>query len=98
MNAALRRHSTTLGTYRQATGVHQGLPIYYSKVQRQRRVSRAFEYSSEKLSELEKTLSADRLKAYAASVGGNTELAARLYEQNALLAEALYGVLQGLEV
>jgi hypothetical protein len=31
-------------------------------------------------------------------VGGDTELAIRLYEQNTLLAESLYGVLQGLEV
>lgn len=58
----------------------------------------AFEYIPENLDELQKTLSADRLQPYQASVGGDTELAVRLYEQNTLLAESLYGVLQGLEV
>jgi len=58
----------------------------------------AFEYSAANLSEIEKALSADRLQPYQASVGWNTELAVRLYEQNTLLAESLYSVLQGLEV
>jgi hypothetical protein len=58
----------------------------------------AFEYTPANLSEIETTLSADRLRPYRTSVGGNTELAIRLYEQNTLLAESLYGVLQGLEV
>lgn len=58
----------------------------------------AFEYSAPNLNEIERMLSADRLRPYQVSVGGNTELAVRLYEQNNLLAESLYGVLQGLEV
>ena len=58
----------------------------------------AFEYSAVNLAELERTLSADRLDPYRTSVGGDRELAVRLYEQNTLLAESLYGVLQGLEV
>ena len=58
----------------------------------------AFEYTAANLTEIEGTLSADRLRPYQLSVGGNTELAIRLYEQNTLLAESLYGVLQGLEV
>jgi hypothetical protein len=31
-------------------------------------------------------------------VGGDIERAIRVYEQNTLLAESLYGVLQGLEI
>ena len=58
----------------------------------------AFEYTPANLSEIQRTLSADRLQPYQASVGGNMELAIRLYEHNTLLAESLYGVLQGLEV
>ena len=58
----------------------------------------AFDYSPENLSEIERTLSSDRLRPYQANVGGNSELAIRLYEQNTLLSESLYGVLQGLEV
>ena len=58
----------------------------------------AFEYTQANLSEIERTLSADRLRPYRISVGGDTELAILLYEQNTLLAESLYGVLQGLEV
>ena len=59
---------------------------------------RAFEYTPANLSEIERTLSTDRLRPYQISVGGDTEFAIRLYEQNTLLAESLYGVLQGLEV
>lgn len=58
----------------------------------------AFEYSVPNLSELERTLSTDRLRPYQVSVDGSIELAIRLYEQNTLLAESLYGILQGLEI
>jgi len=54
--------------------------------------------STVNLTELERTLSSDRLQPYLASVGGDPEGAVRLYEQNTLLAESLYGILQGLEV
>lgn len=57
-----------------------------------------FEYSAANLNEIERTLSRDRLRPYHVSVGGNIELAVRLYEQNTLLSESLYGILQGLEV
>ncbi len=57
-----------------------------------------FEYSSANLKEIERTLSSDRLRPYHVSVGGNIELAVHLYEQNTLLSESLYGILQGLEV
>jgi hypothetical protein len=58
----------------------------------------AFDYSTTNLSELERTLSTARLQPYRATMDGNLELAVRLYEQNTLLAESLYGILQGLEV
>ncbi len=58
----------------------------------------AFEYSTTNLTEIQRTLSSDRLRPYHHSVGGNLELAVRLYEQNTLLSESLYGILQGLEV
>jgi hypothetical protein len=58
----------------------------------------AFEYTSPNLAELKRTLSAERLLPYEAAVNGDAVLAIRLYESNTLLAEALYGVLQGLEV
>jgi hypothetical protein len=58
----------------------------------------AFSYSALNMSELERTLSRDRLIPYLNNAAGDTELALHLYEQNTLLAESLYGVLQGLEV
>jgi hypothetical protein len=58
----------------------------------------AFEYSEANLEELERRLSTDRLDPYRVAVGGSLEQAVRLYEQNSLLAESLYGILQGLEV
>lgn len=58
----------------------------------------SFEYTAENLAELERTLSADRLAPYRALVGGDRKQAIRLYEQNTLLSESLYGILQALEV
>jgi hypothetical protein len=58
----------------------------------------SFDYTPTNLVELEVRLSSDRLQPYRASVGGDTERAIRLYEQNTLLSESLYGVLQGLEI
>jgi hypothetical protein len=57
-----------------------------------------FEYTPTNLTELERTLSRDRLAPYLTYVGGNQDRAIRLYEQNTALAEALYGILQGLEI
>jgi hypothetical protein len=57
-----------------------------------------FDYSTTNLAELEVRLSSDRLQPYRKSVGGDSERAIRLYEQNTLLAESLYGILQGLEI
>jgi|HubBroStandDraft_2_1064218.scaffolds.fasta_scaffold1699122_1 hypothetical protein len=47
----------------------------------------AFEYTPANLSEIERTLSTDRLRPYQVGVGGNMELAIRLYEHNTLLAK-----------
>jgi hypothetical protein len=58
----------------------------------------SFDYTPTNLAELEIRLSSDRLQPYRTSVGGDGERAIRLYEQNTLLAESLYGVLQGLEI
>jgi hypothetical protein len=58
----------------------------------------ACEYTATNLSELQRTLSGDRLRSYRTSVGGDRELAVRLYGQNTLLAESFYGVLQRPEV
>lgn len=57
-----------------------------------------FDYTPTNLAELEIRLSSDRLQPYQKSVGGDNERAIRLYEQNTLLAESLYGILQGLEI
>jgi hypothetical protein len=57
-----------------------------------------FDYTPTNLAELELRLSSDRLQPYRKSVGGDCERAIRLYEQNTLLAESLYGILQGLEI
>jgi hypothetical protein len=57
-----------------------------------------FDYTPTNLVELEIRLSSDRLQPYRKSVDGNNERAIRLYEQNTLLAESLYGILQGLEI
>jgi hypothetical protein len=57
-----------------------------------------FDYTPANLAELELQLSSDRLQPYRKSVGGDSERAIRLYDQNILLAESLYGILQGLEI
>lgn len=57
-----------------------------------------FDYTPTNLAELEIRLSSDRLQPYRKSVGGDSEHTIRLYEQNTLLAESLYGILQGLEI
>jgi len=57
-----------------------------------------FDYTPTNLAELEVLLSSDRLQPYRKSVGGDSERAIQLYEQNTLLAESLYGILQGLEI
>ncbi len=57
-----------------------------------------FAYSEENLANIEKYLSSERLAAYFALAQGNRLFAIQLYERNTELSEALYGVIQGLEV
>jgi len=58
----------------------------------------AFDYSDKQLRILEKVMSTERLAPYYAKARGDQWVAIRLYERNTKLSEALYGVLQGLEV
>ena len=57
-----------------------------------------FDYSDKQLRLLEKAISTERLTPYYARSRGDQWVAIRLYERNTKLSEALYGVLQGLEV
>ena len=57
-----------------------------------------FAYSEENLAHIEKYLSSERLAAYLGLAKGNRRFAVQLYERNTELSEALYGVIQGLEV
>jgi hypothetical protein len=58
----------------------------------------AFAYTDADLATFEKYTSSERLAAYVAYARGDKWTAMRLYERNTELSEALYGVLQGLEV
>jgi hypothetical protein len=58
----------------------------------------AVEYSPANLSEIERTLSAERIQLDQPSADGNMVLAIQLYEHKTLLAESPNGVLKGLEV
>ncbi len=58
----------------------------------------AFIYTPENLDLIRQSVSSERLAPYLADAGGDLEAAVRLYEQNTLLSEGLYGVLQGLEI
>jgi hypothetical protein len=57
-----------------------------------------FEYTCAALDTFDKYVSSERLAAYIAYARGDRQTAIRLYERNTELSEALYGVLQGLEV
>jgi hypothetical protein len=57
-----------------------------------------FAYSDQEIASLELTLSSDRLRSYLIHSQGDMVAAIHLYEHNCDLSEALYGVLQGLEV
>lgn len=58
----------------------------------------SFDYTDTDLVTFEKYISSERLAAYIAYARGDKWTAVRLYERNTELSEALYGVLQGLEV
>ncbi len=57
-----------------------------------------FTYSPEELERLKQSLSQERLGSYLALSDNNLREAISLYERNTSLSEALYGLLQGLEV
>ena len=57
-----------------------------------------FQYDAESLVVIEKYLSPERLAAYVNYARGDTWVAVRLYERNTEVSEALYGVIQALEV
>jgi hypothetical protein len=82
----------------EATGVHQGLQNNFTTPVKRAEPMPRFEYTPENLTALERTLSPARLSPYLAATGNHPENAIRLYEQNTLLSESLYGVLQGLEI
>jgi len=55
-------------------------------------------YSADQIAAIERSLSPNRLNHYLLEAKGDKNLAIRLYERNTELSEALYGVIQGLEV
>lgn len=57
-----------------------------------------FTYSPEELEKIKQALSQERLGSYLALSNNNLFEAIRLYERNTSISEALYGLLQGLEV
>lgn len=57
-----------------------------------------FQYTDEAVDAIEKSLSPERLAGYVALAKGDKRLAIRLSERNTSLSEALYGVIQGLEI
>jgi hypothetical protein len=57
-----------------------------------------FDYNESNLNTFVKYLSAERLAAYISHARGDKWIAIRLYEFNTRVSEALYGVIQGLEV
>jgi hypothetical protein len=57
-----------------------------------------FQYDDKTLATLEKYLSPERLAAYVNYARGDKWVAIRLYERNTEVSEALYGVIQALEV
>ncbi len=58
----------------------------------------AFAYSDAELITFEKYVSSERLAAFVIYARGDKWAAIRLYERNLEISEALYGVIQGLEV
>jgi phosphoglycolate phosphatase len=57
-----------------------------------------FQYDDKALVTLEKYISSERLAAYVAYARGDKWVAIRLYERNTEVSEALYGVIQALEI
>src|SRR3954468_4954863 len=57
-----------------------------------------FKYETLTIDSLEQALSVERLDGYIARCKGDRLAGIRLYERNTYLSEALYGVLQALEI
>lgn len=57
-----------------------------------------FQYEEKTLATLEKYISSERLAAYVDYVRGDKWVAVRLYERNVEVSEALYGVVQAVEI
>ncbi len=57
-----------------------------------------FSYDDRNLATIEKYVSSERLAAYMSYARGDKWVAVRLYERNTEISEALYGVIQALEV
>ena len=59
---------------------------------------RRFTYSPSQVASLERAISSERIGTYLRACGGDLVSAIQMYEKNTALSEALYGVLQALEV
>lgn len=57
-----------------------------------------FEYTDQNMLRLERAISAERLRPYLIAARGDRWVALHLYVRNTELSEALYGVVQGIEV
>lgn len=57
-----------------------------------------FEYSDAQLDRLQKLISISRLAPYLERANNDRRRAIKLYERNSHLSEAIYGILQGLEI
>jgi hypothetical protein len=64
----------------------------------QNQVAIAKTYSDDQILAIEKSLSPHRFNSYVIQAEGDRNRAIRLYERNTELSEALYGVIQGLEI
>jgi hypothetical protein len=86
--------SVALGTCTQRSD--QSLPLESINIMLEGQTN--FRYTDEDLAAFEKYVSSERLAAYITYARGDKWVAVRLYERNTELSEALYGVLQALEV
>lgn len=57
-----------------------------------------FQYSEEQISAIEIALSPDRFRTYLQRAGGSRKNAVLVYERNTAISEALYGIMQAVEV
>lgn len=55
-------------------------------------------YSEDQIRAIERSISSDRVNSYLTEAEGDRNKAIQLYERNTEISEALYGVIQGLEI